>query len=102
MPGNQAISNVCTLSSDDRHRLAAIIANMLQSHLSHRDAQAVMVKESTHPLAPSAQSNCSVTQTSNQKENDANHRSEIAQNHSRTSSEERLCLSASVEYGASS
>lgn len=45
MPGNQAMPATRILSKDDKHQLAAIIANILQSHLNAQHARDGVVAE---------------------------------------------------------
>lgn len=101
MPGNQAVSAKQTLSPEDKHHLATIIANMLQPHLS------TPTSETEKPITETNQStdyrsSFNQTQLPIKEDFDANHRSKIHQDNSIASPEERLCLSASIEHGTSS
>jgi hypothetical protein len=59
MPGTQAISATRVLSPDDKQRLAAIIANMLQPHLRTGSTQAADIAKPANQSDPPNQSICS-------------------------------------------
>jgi hypothetical protein len=104
MSGNPVVAATRILTQDHKHHLAMIIANMLQPHLSTRNTTASEIEKlTTEPnQATNSSSSFNQTQFSIKEDYDANHRSKIHQDNSITSSEDGLCVSASIEHGASS
>lgn len=91
-----------SLSRQDKHQLAVLIANMIEMHLSSQVNLEAEFAANPPDEVHSASDDFASRNISIKEDCHAHHRSAFDQNHRHAPGEDRLRLSASIEHGAGS